>query len=325
MTQLSLLFETDEPPDCYLIDDPVEKLEMHYPRETLLFLLEQRYGPEVKLERTKDSRANGVLYKCPCPVHHNDGDTRGIVYLDQRLRIYCQSCKATKTLPQLLENCEIDPADVLKSVLENLEELQQRFETLDLKVEEELQRSWQGDTSPGLRQVPALTQTAHGNPPLPPSTTPFDFKRSNLPERLLPETWNAPSELEQALLELQQAISTSLIWESPFPVLQDRSTTIEPDQTAIDLADDLQNTKAKPKSKTRPQKSANRLIGTDDAQSDLTLVITSTVAERDHLLSCEKFQPVVVAPAKGSILECRDQLAMLPALNYLLALQEYFI
>ena len=61
MTQLSLDIDIDEPPNAYLIDDPVEKLEMHHPRETLLWLLEQEYGPEVKLERTRDSRANG----CP--------------------------------------------------------------------------------------------------------------------------------------------------------------------------------------------------------------------------------------------------------------------
>ena len=120
MTQLSLLssdFDSDEPPDCYLIEDPVEKLEMCFPRECLIWLLQQQYGPEVQLTRTKEDRTAGVLYKCACLTHHNPGDTRGLVYLDQRLRIHCQSCKATKTLPQLLENCEIDPADVLKSVL----------------------------------------------------------------------------------------------------------------------------------------------------------------------------------------------------------------
>ena len=104
MTQLSLDIDINDTPDCYLIDDPVEKLEMHHPRETLLWLLEQQYGPEVKLERTKDGRANGVPYKCPCPVHHNPGDPRGLVYLDQHLRVHCQSCKATRTLSQLLEN-----------------------------------------------------------------------------------------------------------------------------------------------------------------------------------------------------------------------------
>ena len=123
MTQLSLDIDIDEPPNAYLIDDPVEKLEMHHPRETLLWLLEQQYGPEVKLERTRDSRANGVPYKCPCPVHHNPTDPRGLVYLDQHLRVHCQSCKATRPLSQLLENCEIDPADVLQHVLENLDQL----------------------------------------------------------------------------------------------------------------------------------------------------------------------------------------------------------
>ena len=49
MTQLSLDFDINDTPDCYLIDDPVEKLEMYHLRETLLWLLEQQYGPEVKL------------------------------------------------------------------------------------------------------------------------------------------------------------------------------------------------------------------------------------------------------------------------------------
>ena len=137
MNQLSLNLVSDDPPD-YVIDDPVEKLEMYHPRETLLWLLEQQYGPQVKLERTKDNRANGVLYKCPCPVHHNDGETRGLVYLDQRLRIYCQSCKATRILPQLLENCEINPAEILQHILENLDRLQQHFELLDPDIEEEV-------------------------------------------------------------------------------------------------------------------------------------------------------------------------------------------
>ena len=79
---------------------------------------------------------------------------------------------------------------------------------------------------------------------------------------------------------------------------------------------------SEPKAKPKQKKSANSLIGAEDAQSDLTLVITSTVAERNHLLSCEKFQPAVVAPAKGSLLECRDQLLPLPASNYLLVLQD---
>ena len=61
MTQLSLDIDIDEPPNAYLIDDPVEKLEMHHPRETLLWLLEQQYGPEVKLERRKTAEPMG----CP--------------------------------------------------------------------------------------------------------------------------------------------------------------------------------------------------------------------------------------------------------------------
>ena len=65
MTQLSLDIDIDEPPNAYLIDDPVEKLEMHHPRETLLWLLEQQYGPEVKLGRTKDGRANGGPTSAP--------------------------------------------------------------------------------------------------------------------------------------------------------------------------------------------------------------------------------------------------------------------
>ena len=148
MDQLSLNLVSDDPPD-YVIDDPIEQLEIEYPREALLWLLEQQYGPEVKLERTRDSRANGVLYKCPCPVHHNPGETRGLVYLDQHLRVHCQSCKATRTLSQLLENCEIDPADVLQHVLENLDQLRQRFERLDPDIEEKLLRSWQGDLLTG--------------------------------------------------------------------------------------------------------------------------------------------------------------------------------
>tara|TARA_A100001015_G_scaffold315315_1_gene426864 strand:+ start:749 stop:1336 length:588 start_codon:yes stop_codon:yes gene_type:complete len=176
MTQLALDIDIDEQPNAYLIDDPVEKLEMHHPREALLWLLQQQYGSSIQLKRSKDNKTNGVLYMCPCPVHHNPGDTRGLVYLDQRLRVHCQSCKATKTLPQLLENCEIDPADVLQHVLENLEELQQGFDLLNPNIEEELRRSWQGYTSPGLRQLPAPTQTAHGNPPLPPSTAPLRFQ-----------------------------------------------------------------------------------------------------------------------------------------------------
>ena len=72
MTQLSLDIDIDEPPNAYLIDDPVEKLEMYHPRESLLWLLEQQYGPAVKLERTKDNRANGVPYKLPlsCPPQY---------------------------------------------------------------------------------------------------------------------------------------------------------------------------------------------------------------------------------------------------------------
>mgnify|MGYP007000074392 len=77
------------------------------------------------------------------------GDPRGLVYLDQQLRVHCQSCKATKTMPQLLEDCEIDPADVLQHVLENLDQLRQRFESLDPDIEEELLRSWQGDLLTG--------------------------------------------------------------------------------------------------------------------------------------------------------------------------------
>ena len=149
MTQLALDFDTSTPD--YVIEDPIEQLEMQYPREALLWLLQQQYGSSIQLKRSKDNKTNGVLYKCPCPVHHNPGDTRGLVYLDQRLRVHCQSCKVTKTLPQLLENCEIDPADLLQHVLENLEELQQGFDLLDPEIEEELRRSWQGDTPTGLR------------------------------------------------------------------------------------------------------------------------------------------------------------------------------
>ena len=72
MTQLSLNLVSDDLPD-YVIDDPVEILEIQHPREALLWLFEQQYGPKVKLERTKDNRVNGVIYKCPCLVYHNSG------------------------------------------------------------------------------------------------------------------------------------------------------------------------------------------------------------------------------------------------------------
>ena len=107
MNQLSLNLVSDDPPD-YVIDDPIEQLELEYPREALLWLLEQQYGPQVKLERTKDNRVNGVIYNCPCPVHHNPDDTGVIVFLDKRLRVNSRSCRATRTLPQLLENYSFD-------------------------------------------------------------------------------------------------------------------------------------------------------------------------------------------------------------------------
>ena len=195
MTQLSLDIDIDEPPNAYLIDDPVEKLEMHHPRETLLWLLEQQYGPEVKLERTRDSRANGVPYKCPCPVHHNPADPRGLIYLDQHLRVHCQSCKATRTLSQLLENYEIDPADLLQHVLQNLDQLRQRFERLDPDIEEKLLRSWQGDLLTGSIDLPILDQTTHINPPLPPSVAGFDC-RTHQPEITIPVSWHCFPELE---------------------------------------------------------------------------------------------------------------------------------
>ncbi len=320
MTQLALDFDSS-PPD-YVIEDPIEQLEMQYPRETLIWLLEKQYGPEVKLVQTKESRPNGVLYKCPCPVHHNSGDTRGLVYLDQRLRVYCQSCKATKNLPQLLEDYEIDPAEIFEQVLENLEKLQQCYETLDSEVEEELFRSWQGDESYAVIEQQALLQTAYVLPPLPPSTKPFDFKKFDFPKLLLPDSWNAPSELGQVLLELQRSISTAAVWKNPLPALQDHSTITKSAQAEIVSAVEPQIAKPKQKSKNRQAKSVDSLIGSADAKANLTLMITSTVAERDHLLSCEKFQPAVVAPAEGSLSEQREQLIRLPAANYLLALQD---
>ena len=186
MNQLSLNLVSDDPPD-YVIDDPIEQLEIEYPREALLWLLEQQYGPQVKLERTKDNRVNGVIYNCPCPVHHNPGDTRGIVFLDQRLRVHCRSCRVTRTLSQLLENCEIDPADVLQYTLENMDQLQQRFELLDPDIEKELTRSWQGDEPFTSIDLPFLSSTTLINPPLPPSVIGFDFGH-HPPQRLLPSS-----------------------------------------------------------------------------------------------------------------------------------------
>ena len=219
MTQLSLNLVSDEPPD-YVIDDPVEILEINYPREALLWLLEQQYGPQVKLERTKDNKVNGVLYKCPCPVHRNDGDPRGIVYLDQRLRIYCQSCKGTRTLPQLPENCEINPADILQHILENLDRLQQHFELLDPDIEEELHQSWQGNTASTVIKLANVEQTTHINPEPPSVCTIFNFDNRDYINISLPDSWNTPPELEQALLDLQQAISIAAAWRSPLPELQ---------------------------------------------------------------------------------------------------------
>jgi predicted DNA-binding transcriptional regulator AlpA len=320
MNQLSLNLVSDDPPD-YVIDDPIEQLEMKYPREALLWLLEQQYGPEVKIERTKDNRVNGVLYKCPCLVHHNDGDTRGIVYLDQRLRIYCQSCKATRTLPQLLEDCEIDPADVLQHTLENLDQLQQRFELLDPDIEEELTRSWQGDESLTSINLPFLGSTALINPHLPPSVIGFDFGH-HPPQRLLPSSWNAPPELKQTLLELHQAISIAATWTSPMPTLRSPTALAEQDQVEVQCDENSSSDTSKPKAKPKQKKSANLLIGTDDAQEDITLVLTTTTAEREHLLTCDKFQPVVVTLSKGSLQECRNELAMIPASEYLLVIPE---
>ncbi|MDA0287053.1 MAG: AAA family ATPase [Proteobacteria bacterium] len=321
MNQLSLNLVSDDLPD-YVIDDPVEILEIQYPREALLWLLGQQYGPQVKLERTKDNRVNGVLYKCPCPVHHNDGDTRSIVYLDQRLRIYCQSCKATSTLPQLLENCEIDPADILQHILQNLDQLQQHFERLDPDIEKELLRSWQGDLLTGSIDLPILDQTTHNNPQPPSVCNIFNFDNLDYISISLPDSWDTPPELEQALLDLQQAISTAAAWSSPLPELQSPIVATEQDQMEVQHDERSRSEISEPKTKPKPKKSTNSLIGTDDAQSDLTLVLTSTVAERTHLLSCEKFQPAVIAPAKGVLNDCRDQLLPLPAANYLLVLQE---
>ena len=165
MNQLSLKFGDIAPE--YLIDDPLERLESKYPREALLWYLQQKYGLNVKLKRSDEHGPSGVLYKCPCPVHHNDGDNRGLIYLDQRLRVHCQSCKATKTLTQLLEDCEIDPVEIFEQVLENLDQLQQHFERLDPDIEEELLQSWQGDLLTESIDLPILDQTTHINPPLP--------------------------------------------------------------------------------------------------------------------------------------------------------------
>ena len=322
MTQLSLDIDIDEPPNAYLIDDPVEKLEMYHPRETLLWLLEQQYGPEVKLERTKDSRANGVPYKCPCPVHHNPGDPRGLVYLDQHLRVHCQSCKATKTMPQLLEDCEIDPADVLQHVLENLDQLRQRFERLDPDIEEELHQSWQENTASTLIKLANVEQTTHINPQLPLVAATFNFDNLNYQNISLPDSWKTPPELEQALLNLQQAISTAEAWSCPLPELQSRIVATEQDQMEVQYDERSCSEISEPKAKLKQKKSANSPIGADDAQSNLTLVLTTTTAEREHLLTCDKFQPVVVTPSKGSLQECRNELAMIPASEYLLVIPE---
>ena len=127
-----------------------------------------KYCPRVKLERTNYNRVNGVLDNCPCPVHHNPDDTGVIVFLDKRLRVNSRSCRATRTLPQLLENYEIDPADVLQHTLENLDQLQQRFELLDPDIEEELTRSWHRDESLTSIDLPILGSTTLINPLLSP-------------------------------------------------------------------------------------------------------------------------------------------------------------
>ena len=320
MNQLSLNLVSDDSPD-YVIDDPIEQLEMKYPREALLWLLEQQYSLEVKLERTKDNRVNGVLYKCPCPVHHNPGDTRGIVFLDQRLRIHCQSCKATKTIPQLLEDCETYPADVHQHVLENLDQLRQRFERLDPDIEEELFKSWQRALLTGSIDLPILDQTTHINPPLPSSVVGLDCG-AHQPEITIPDSWHCPPELQQALLAHQQAIAITTTWTSPTPELQSPATVAK--QDPVDIRCDKSSSSEASESKDKPEqrKSTSSLIGTDDVQSDHTLVITTTAAERAHLLTCEKFQPVVIAPSEGSINEHRDKLLLLPALNYLLVIQK---
>ncbi len=319
MNQLSLLFENDDPQDCYLINDPVEELEMHYPRETLIWLLKQQYGPEAQLTRTKETQSTRALYKCPCAVHYNEGDFRGLVYLDQQLRVYCQSCKATRTLPQLLEDCETDPADVLKHVLENLEEFQQSFELLGPDVEEQLNRSWQGDVLTESTDLPLLEKTTHINPPLPPSVDRFDCG-TRKPEITIPDSWHSPPELEQTLLAHQRTITTAATWTGP----ELQSPTASAEQDPVDIQCDKSSSSEASESKDKPEqrKSTSSLIGIDDAQSDHTLVITTTAAERAHLLTCEKFQPVVIAPSEGSINEHRDKLLLLPALNYLLVIQK---
>ena len=319
MTRISLNLISDDSPDAYLIDDPVEKLEMHYPRETLLCLLEQQYGPEVKLERTKDSRANGVPYKCLCPVHHNPTDPRGLVYLDQCLRVHCQSCMATRTLRQLLENCEIDPADIQQHVLENLDQLRQRFERLDPDIEEELLRSWQGDLLTGSIDLPTLEKTTHINPPLPPSVAGFE-RRIHHADVNIPDSWSCPPELEKTLLDLKQAISIAATWTCPIPDLQSSTAVAEQDQIEFQYEEGSSSETLKPKAKQKQP--ASSLIGAADAQSDLTMIITSTVATRNHLLTCEKFRPVIIAPATGSLHECATQLSQLPSSNFLLVVEE---
>ena len=111
-------------------------------------------------------------------------------------------------------------------------------------------------------------------------------------------------------------------WSSPLPELQSPIVATEQDQMEVQYDERSCSEISEPKAKPKQKQHANSLIGADDAQSDLTLVLTTTTAEREHLLTCEKFQPVVVTPSKGSLQECRNELAMIPASEYLLVIPE---
>ena len=327
MTQLSMNLDgigTEVPaPDqeFELLPDILEELEKT-PREAVLALLRQKYGPGVAVQLTlkKGAISEGFSYTTRCPFHFNANKPVAVLALDRRTRIYCPKCNRTGGIEQMLEENGIEQQQLLEFVHSNLEELQRGFQRLNEEDEEQIaleRRSVPiGKQSPSFDQQPRYVNPTLPSPPEPKT-------QLNLKPEKIPPLWQLPSYLEPTFLNSLRAVSEAVNWDSPSPSLQPLNEPSSPENNQ-------QPHRKKPRKSPVTKKQAKQLTtkekatpsgmeGIESASLGETLVLCHTSLDRTALLNCERFLPVVVSIGNTPIEQAMNEVFRLPQHGLLLA------
>ena len=303
--------------------DLIEELE-RAPRETVLALLRQKYGPavEVRLILKKNAGSEGFSYTTRCPFHDNINKPVALLALDRYARIHCPKCSRTGGIEQMLEENGIEQEQLLKFVHSNLEELQQGFQRLNEEDEKQIAHE-RGIAHPGKRFLRFDMQPRHVNPILP--GPPAPKSRLNLGPETIPPIWHLPEYLEPMFLNSLTVFNEAVNWDSPAPSLQPLNAESLTENNSFPR-NKCKKPKKPPKTKKLADQSAmeekatsDNLEGLETASSEETLVLCHTSADRTALLSCEKFLPVVVSIGNTPVEQAMKKIFQLPQSGVLLA------